>query len=172
MFIFHNASRHLPVCFRAAGLTLQFPNCHHFSEQRKCFALNGKSRSGTGTHLSEQRRCSSAHGRRAAHASMLASVGTAVKVRHFLRSIGDATKLVDSDRVRFAEPAGVICLICLHTCRGRWKHVTAPAASAGSTNSAFCVSMVMSSSILSTKRTAKRDFFPRGGSNFTIPFKV
>ena len=48
-----------------------FPNCHHFSEQRKCFALNRKSRSGTGTHLSEQRRCSSAHGRLAAHVPKL-----------------------------------------------------------------------------------------------------
>ena len=98
----------------------------------------------------------------AAHASMLASVGTAFKVRHFLRSLGDATKLVDSDRVRFAEPEGVICLICLHTCRRRWKQSTAPAASAASMNSAFCISIVLSS-ILSTKRTAKRDFFHEAG---------
>ena len=48
------------------ALHCSLPNCHHFSEQRKCFALNRKSRSGTGTHLSEQRRCSNAHGRRAA----------------------------------------------------------------------------------------------------------
>ena len=56
-----------------------FPNCHHFSEQRKCFALNRKSRSGTGTHLSEQRRCSSAHGRLAAHVPKL-------WYRHFVSS--------------------------------------------------------------------------------------
>ena len=95
-----------------SSVRLCYPNCHHFSQQSKCFALNRKSRSGTGTHLSEQRRCSSAHGGQAAHTSMLASVGTAFKVRHFLRSLGDATKLLDSDRVRFAEPEGVICLIC------------------------------------------------------------
>ena len=51
----------------------------HFSEQRKCFALNRKSRSGTGTHLSEQRRCSSAHGRLAAHVPKL-------WYRHFVSS--------------------------------------------------------------------------------------
>jgi hypothetical protein len=71
MFIFHNASKHHIVCFRAATVHCSFPNCHHFSEQRKCFALNRKSRSGTGTHLSEQRRFSSAHGRRAAHVPKL-----------------------------------------------------------------------------------------------------
>ena len=59
----------------------------------------------------------------AAHKSSPSSVGMAFKVRHFLRSLGCATKLVDSDRVRFAEPEGVICL---HTCRRRWKHFTAP----------------------------------------------
>ena len=53
------------------NLHCSIPNRHHFSEKRKCFALNRKSRSGTGTHLSEKRRCSSAHGLRAAHVPKL-----------------------------------------------------------------------------------------------------
>ena len=57
--------------FEVLALHCSFPNCHHFSEQRKCVALNRNSRSSTGTHLSEQRRCSSAHGRRAAHVPKL-----------------------------------------------------------------------------------------------------
>ena len=42
----------------------------------------------------------------AAHKSSPSSVGMAFKVRHFLRSLGDSTKLEDSDRVHFAEPEG------------------------------------------------------------------
>ena len=104
----------------------------------------------------------------AAHKSSPSPVGMAIKVRHLLRSLGDATKLEDSDRVRFAEPEGIICLICLQTCLRLRKHPIAPAASSGSMNSAFCISKVLLS-ILSTNRTAERDFFPRGGSNFRIP---
>ena len=60
-----------PALPRAALNRIQ--KCGTASEQRKCFALNRKSRSGAGAHLSEQRKCSSVHKRRAAHASSRSS---------------------------------------------------------------------------------------------------
>ena len=72
LLLFFTTPQGICLCaFELRALHCSFPNCHHFSEQRKCFALNRKSPSGTGTHLSEQRRCSSAHGRRAAHVPKL-----------------------------------------------------------------------------------------------------
>jgi hypothetical protein len=53
--LFFTTPQGICLCaFELRALHCSFPNCHHFSEQRKCFALNRKSRSGTGTHLSEQ----------------------------------------------------------------------------------------------------------------------
>ena len=116
MFIFHNASKHLPVCFRAATVHCSFPNCHHFSEQRKCVALNRKSRSGIGTHLSEQRRFSSAHGRRAAHVPKL-------WYHHFRLLTSSAFVVVPAFRL--------ICVVTQQAEKRRWrrKHVITSCAS-------------------------------------------